>query len=135
MWFGQKEIAKSELFQQGGLVKVNENNMNDKTDWAALKKMTESEIELAAKSDPDAPLLSDYELSQFKRVKPVQEIDVREIRTKLHLSQEKFAIFFGVSKRTIQEWEQHRKRPNATSRNFLRVVEYAPDVVQRALAN
>jgi putative transcriptional regulator len=135
VWFGQKEIAKSELFQQGGLVKVNENNMNDKTDWAALKKMTESEIELAAKSDPDAPLLSDYELSQFKRVKPVQEIDVREIRTKLHLSQEKFAIFFGVSKRTIQEWEQHRKRPNATSRNFLRVVEYAPDVVQRALAN
>ncbi len=135
MWFGQKEIAKSELFQQGGLVKVNENNMNDKTDWAALKKMTDSEIELAAKSDPDAPLLSDYELSQFKRVKPVQEIDVREIRTKLHLSQEKFAIFFGVSKRTIQEWEQHRKRPNATSRNFLRVVEYAPDVVQRALAN
>lgn len=114
---------------------MNENNMNDKTDWAALKKMTESEIELAAKSDPDAPLLSDYELSQFKRVKPVQEIDVREIRTKLHLSQEKFAIFFGVSKRTIQEWEQHRKRPNATSRNFLRVVEYAPDVVQRALAN
>ena len=113
---------------------MNENNMNDRTDWAALKKMTEAEIELAAKSDPDAPLLSDYDLSQFKRVNPIQEIDVREIRNKLHLSQEKFAIFFGVSKRTIQEWEQHRKRPNATSRNFLRVVEYAPDVVQRALA-
>ena len=110
-------------------------NMNDNTDWEALKNMTEKEIEAAAKADPDAPLLSESQLKQFKRVSPVQDVDVRQIRTKLHLSQDKFAIFFGVSKRTIQEWEQKRKRPNATSRNFLRVVEFAPDIVQKALEN
>lgn len=108
-------------------------DMIDKTDWEALKNMTGKDIEAAAKADPDAPLLSKTELTHFKRVNPVQDIDVREIRTKLHLSQDKFAIFFGVSKRTIQEWEQKRKRPNATSRNFLRVVEFAPDIVQKAL--
>ncbi len=107
--------------------------MKDKTNWNALKNMTETDIKTAAKSDPDAPLLTNNQLKQFKRVNPVEDIDVQKIRSKLHLSQEKFALFFGVSKRTIQEWEQHRKRPNATSRNFLRVVEYAPDVVQKAL--
>jgi DNA-binding transcriptional regulator YiaG len=108
-------------------------DMRDKTNLEALGALTECEIQAAAMSDPDLPLLSDRELERFKPVLPVDDIDVRKIRKKLHLSQEKFAIFFGVSKRTIQEWEQHRKRPNATSRNFLRVVEYAPDVVQRAL--
>lgn len=112
---------------------MNAKHMKDKTNWEALKNMTEEDIERAANSDPDNPLLSEHELKQFKRVNPVQDIDVKDIRTKLHLSQDKFAIFFGVSKRTIQEWEQHRKRPNATSRNFLRVVEFAPDVVQQAL--
>ena len=107
--------------------------MKSKTDWEKLKKMTDADIEAAANSDPDNPLLTDEELKQFKRVNPVQDIDVKEIRKKLHLSQDKFAIFFGVSKRTIQAWEQKRKRPNATSRNFLRVVDYAPEVVQRAL--
>ena len=107
--------------------------MKDKTNWNALKNMTEKEIAQAAQSDPDAPLLSEEQLNHFKRVHPAQDIDVREIRTKLHLSQEKFAMFFGVSKRTIQEWEQHRKQPNAASRNFLRVVEYAPNIVQEAL--
>jgi putative transcriptional regulator len=108
-------------------------NTRDKTDWETLKNMTEDDIERAANSDPDNPLLSEHELKQFKRVSPVQDIDVKDIRTKLHLSQDEFAIFFGVSKRTIQEWEQHRKRPNATSRNFLRVVEFAPGIVQKAL--
>jgi len=109
--------------------------MKSKTNWEKLKNITDKEIEKAAKSDPDAPLLSEVELKQFKRVNPVKEIDVKKIRLKMHLSQEKFAIFFGVSKRTIQEWEQHRKQPSATSRNFLKVVEYAPDIVQKALEN
>ena len=107
--------------------------MKRKTNWNKLKQLTDQEIEIAAKSDNDIGISTEKELKQFKRVNPVQDIDVREIRSKLHLSEEKFAIFFGVSKRTIQEWEQHRKRPNATSRNFLRVVDFAPDIVQKAL--
>ena len=75
---------------------MNEKDITDKTDWASLKKMTDQDIALAAQSDPDAPLLSEYELSQFKRVHPVQEVDVREIRTKLQLSQENFAFFLGL---------------------------------------
>ena len=47
--------------------------MDDKTDWDALKNMPDAKIEPAAKSDLDAPNLSEYELSQFKRANPVQD--------------------------------------------------------------
>ena len=35
--------------------------------------MTEEEIEENAKNDPDAPLLTDEELKNFKKVKPKEE--------------------------------------------------------------
>lgn len=56
------------------------------------------------------------------------------IRNKLHLSQKEFANYFGVSVRTIQEWEQHRRKPTATARNFLKVIEHQPKAVQKALS-
>ena len=109
--------------------------MKSKTDWKKLKLMTEREVVAAAQSDPDAPLLTDAQLKKFKRVQPPKEVDVKIIRDKLHLSQEKFASYFGVSVRTIQEWEQHRRTPTATARNFLKVLEHDPKMVQKALSN
>lgn len=38
------------------------------TDWEKVKLLTEEEIEKAAASDPDAPLLTEEELAEFKRV-------------------------------------------------------------------
>ena len=104
-----------------------------KTDWEAVKSMTDDEIDKAAISDPDAQLLTKEQLSQFKRVNPEKEIDVKLIRQKLGLSQEEFAYYFGVSIRTLQEWEQYRRKPNATTRNFLKVIEMEPKAVLRAL--
>jgi DNA-binding transcriptional regulator YiaG len=104
-----------------------------KTKWKKLKSMTERQIRQAAKSDPDAPLLTAVQLKKFKRVKAVQKIDVKAIRIRLHLSQDAFAHYFGVSSRTIQEWEQHRREPTATARNFLKVIEKEPKAVLRAL--
>ncbi|MDP3705554.1 MAG: helix-turn-helix domain-containing protein [Legionellaceae bacterium] len=95
--------------------------------------MSEDKINVAAKSDPDAPPLTKDQLKKFKRVTPTKDIDVKLIRQKLHLSQDQFAYYFGVSVRTVQEWEQHRRRPTATTRNFLRVIEMEPKAVLRAL--
>lgn len=107
--------------------------MKGKTDWNKVETMSEKDVLASAKSDPDAQLLSPRQLKNFKRVHPVKDIDVKSIRNKLHLSQEQFAHYFGVSVRTIQEWEQHRRKPTATARNFLKVIEQAPFVVQKAL--
>lgn len=109
--------------------------MKGKTDWHKVKSMTEKEITAAAKSDPDAKLLTIRQLKKFKHVHTPKEVDVKVIRNKLHLSQEQFAKYFGVSIRTIQEWEQHRRTPTTTARNFLIVIAREPKAVQKALAN
>jgi len=104
-----------------------------KTNWEKLKSLTEEEIEKAAKSDPDSYIPTQKELKEFKRVHPNKKVDVKKIRSKLGLTQVQFGIYFGVSGRTIQQWEQKRRYPSAASRNFLRVIESEPKAVQRAL--
>jgi DNA-binding transcriptional regulator YiaG len=110
------------------------NKQKSKTDWAKVKSLTEKEIIASAKSDSDAKLLTKRQLSKFKRVNPPKEIDVKAIREKLKITQEEFATYFGVSVRTIQEWEQHRRNPTTVARNFLKVIDKAPKAVLKALA-
>ena len=106
-----------------------------KTNWEAIKGMSEDAIAQGANADLDAPLLTSEELSQFKRVKSAEALEVKAIRDKLHMSQEQFAYYFGVSVRTIQEWEQHRRKPTGTARNFLKVIAHYPKIVRLALTD
>lgn len=64
-----------------------------------------------------------------------EEIDVRRIREKLDMSQKDFAAYFGVNLRTVQDWEQGRRVPSGASRNFLFVIDRAPDVVRHVLTH
>lgn len=61
------------------------------------------------------------------------EIDAARIRKKIHMSQREFATYFGVSPRTIQEWEQGRALPSGAARAFLMVIDREPEAVRRAL--
>jgi putative transcriptional regulator len=59
--------------------------------------------------------------------------DVAAIRKRLGLSQDRFAQKFGLSPATVRDWEQGRRQPHAPARNFLRVIDYAPETVERAI--
>jgi putative transcriptional regulator len=61
------------------------------------------------------------------------ELDVKAIRQKIGMSQQEFAGYFGVSKRTIQEWEQGRRCPSGAARAFLLVIDREPEAVRQAL--
>ena len=63
------------------------------------------------------------------------EINTARIRKKIKMSQSQFAEYFGVSIRTIQEWEQGRSVPSGAARAFLTVIDREPDAVRRALVN
>ncbi len=110
-------------------------NHKSLTDWSRVNAMTEEEIMANALSDPDNPPLTLAELKKFKRANPIKKIDVKAIREKLQVSQGEFARYFGVSIRTLQEWEQHRSNPSPIARNFLKVIDEAPRAVLKALAN
>lgn len=68
------------------------------------------------------------------RVHVPAEVDVRAIRVSLKMSQAVFAQTFGLSVRTVQEWEHGRAKPDAATRAYLRVIERRPDAVREALA-
>ena len=63
------------------------------------------------------------------------EIDTARIRKKIKMSQSQFAAYFGVSVRTVQEWEQGRAAPSGAARAFLIVIDREPDAVRRALVD
>lgn len=64
----------------------------------------------------------------------VEAPDVAAIRKRLGLSQDRFAKKFGLSPATVRDWEQGRRQPDAPARNLLRVIDYAPETVERAIA-
>jgi putative transcriptional regulator len=63
-----------------------------------------------------------------------ETIDIKGIRLKMNLSQSAFAARFGLSLYSLQNWEQGRRKPDATARAYLKVIEKNPDFVLNALA-
>jgi putative transcriptional regulator len=56
------------------------------------------------------------------------------IRKRLNLTQEAFAARFGFSAGAVRDWEQGRRRPEASARILLTVIDKEPEAVERALA-
>jgi len=61
------------------------------------------------------------------------EPEVKSIRDKVGLSQTRFAGLIGVSKRTIENWEQGRRHPTGPARALLRILDKDPQFALRAL--
>ena len=59
--------------------------------------------------------------------------DVAAIRKSMGLSQDKFARRFGLSPATVRDWEHGRRRPDGPALSLLKVIQYAPETVERAL--
>ena len=49
------------------------------------------------------------------------------IRARLKLSQAAFAGLMGVSLRTVQDWEQGRRKPSGPAEALLRIAEQKPE--------
>ncbi len=60
--------------------------------------------------------------------------DVRAIREGLNLSQQQFAALIGISKRTLQNWEQGRRSPEGPARALLMVAAKHPQAVLDAMS-
>lgn len=62
------------------------------------------------------------------------DIDVKAIRLREGLSQDAFAAKYGFAASTLRQWEQGRRRPEASARILLKVIERHPEAVRDALA-
>ena len=71
-------------------------------------------------------------IQQLKRGEHGRIINVpaiSSIRENTGLSQARFAELLGVSVRTLQEWEQGRRKPSGAARTLLLIAEKNPRVL------
>src|SRR5580692_9725569 len=61
------------------------------------------------------------------------EIDVKNIREGLHMTQARFSDAFGFSLDAVKHWEGGRRTPEASARAFLTVIARDPKAVISAL--
>ena len=74
----------------------------------------------------------DGTVEKDERIAPAQSI-TRAARAATGLSQAEFARLLGVSRRTVQQWEQGRKTPTGAAANLLKIAAHRPDVVCEVL--
>ena len=67
------------------------------------------------------------------RLGPPEPVDVKAIRERLGLSQDEFARRFQLEPATVRGWEQHRHAPDQAKAILLKIIETAPEVVDRVL--
>ena len=60
--------------------------------------------------------------------------EVARVRTRLGLSQSKFAALLGISANTLKNWEQGRRQPTGAAKVLLRVAARHPKIVLEGAA-
>ena len=63
----------------------------------------------------------------------IRSSGVQVIRERTSLSQSEFAQLIGVSVKTIQNWEQDRRRPSGPAAALLSIIEHDPALAVRAI--
>ncbi len=113
-----------------GTVRFSRNNLpKDKTNWGALRKLSEEEVERRALSDPDAKPLTEKDFRRLRR-----SPRVRIVRMALGMTQEEFAQAYEIPVGTLRDWEQGRREPDHASKTLLKLIERMPGEVRAVLA-
>ncbi len=63
------------------------------------------------------------------RITQVMQNEVLEARSKTGLTQAQFAQALHISKRTLQEWEQGRRKPSGAAITLIDIVFRHPEVI------
>jgi putative transcriptional regulator len=71
---------------------------------------------------------------KLHKIEVPKQVNVRDIRDKLHMTRREFADQFGFSIRTLEKWEQGIRQPEGAARAFLVVIEKAPKAEAHALS-
>ncbi len=70
--------------------------------------------------------------TNIKNHKP-ELMNVKAIREKTGMSQQKFCATFGISLGTLRHWEQGLRAPRGPARVLLKVVQHNPKAIIKAI--
>lgn len=66
----------------------------------------------------------------INQIQSYRNIDVKNIRISMNMTQKQFSEVFGVSVKTVEAWENGRNRPNGVAMRLLEVCEKKPDLFE-----
>lgn len=99
------------------------------------KPLSNEELEIyEAGRDLAADVLQAIKEMKAGQIKVVDSLAI-EARMKTGLSQSQFASLLGVSVRTIQGWEQGRKRPSGAAKTLLAIAKMNPNALLAVAKN
>ena len=67
------------------------------------------------------------------RISHVEPNEVAEARSKTGLTQREFAEVLHISPRTLQEWEQGRRKPSGPAKALIEIAFRHPEVIREDL--
>lgn len=62
-----------------------------------------------------------------------EPVDIKALRSAVKKTQAEFAATYHLPIGTVRDWEQGRSQPDAPARALLRLIEKAPDLVEKML--
>ena len=69
-----------------------------------------------------------------KRIQAEPRSPIVAARLKTGLTQAQFAALLGVSKRTLEQWEQGRRKPSGAAKTLIRVAQLHPEILRQIAA-
>ena len=103
-----------------------------------MRKMTERQLKKWEQSrnvgEEILQGIRDIKAGRVGRRYTTESYPIVRAREKSGLSQSEFAQLLGVSIRTIQDWEQGRREPNAAAKTLIKVAELHPSVLRKIAA-
>ncbi len=64
---------------------------------------------------------------------PREPIDVAALRARLQMTQEEFALQYGLELDAVRNWEHGRRTPDTAAQSYLRTISANPKMVEQAL--
>ena len=61
-----------------------------------------------------------------------RDVDIRQLRESLNLTQEQFALRYCIDLDTLQNWERKRRKPDQAVQSYMRVIEKMPGPASEA---
>jgi putative transcriptional regulator len=95
-------------------------------------------LERDAKRDVWQETLDAVRQIQAGKIGDKYEVEVPpivEARQRVDLSQAEFAELLGVSVRTLQDWEQGRRKPSRAAQSLIQIANKRPDVLREVFGS